>query len=350
MKRAWHRAGGALLGVAALAALWWSLVDYGRLPAPAPQTPHPARTTDPPAAGASPAPAAGHSPPGSHGSVHPDLVAGLLERWQHSSLRGSEFDGELGFDEFGRLQADAGLRRLFDYLLTLQGEFTLDEIRALLAHRVLAEHGAGIADELTALFDRYLALKQAEATVAGIEDPAERLARLAELRRQWFGAAAEAMFGDEEAHTAYTLARLALLHDRSLDPGQRAEALEALQQQRDPSRRAGESLALTPSLLAEHEALLQTQQLDPAQRAAERSALWGEAAAQRLAELDAAEADWQARLAAYASARERLMADVSLDAARREMLLRELLVQGFSEAEQRRVASLQAIGALPPGG
>ena len=273
-----------------------------------------------------------------------------MQRWQRSSLRGSQIDGELSLDHLGRLRADEGLRRLFDYALSLQGEFSLAEIRDLLGQWIDAQHGAAISVETQRQFDRYLALKQAEAGLDSIFDPAERLARLADLRRAHFGADAEAMFGAEEAYTAHTLARMALLRDTALSDQQRADALAALESQRPAAQREVEALALSPALLAEHAAQLDARQLDPAQRAAERRAFWGEEAAQRLAELDRAQADWQARLAEYAAARQRVLSDPLLAAAAREAALQELLRQRFSEAEQRRVASLQAIGALPPGG
>ncbi len=273
----------------------------------------------------------------------------LQQRWAVSSLRGSEPDGALSFDALGRLQADAGLRQLFDYALTLLGEFSLDEIRALLGHWIAERHGAAVADEALAWFSRYLALKQAEATLGGIEDAAERLAQLAALRREHLGAAAEAMFGGEEAYLAHTLERLALLRDPQLDEAARLDALAALDAARDPAERGAEALAQSPALLAQHESQMQTLQADPARRFAERSALWGEEAAQRLAALDAAEADWKRRLADFEQARARLLADTTLDHATREQALTLLLQGRFNEAEQRRVAALQRL-ALQGGG
>lgn len=341
--------GSALLAVALLAGLLWK--GWSEAPRPLPATaPADSSAAAPWVDGDAGSARKRASQPFPDATSTADAATALLERWQRSSLRGSEVDGELGLDRLGRLRADAGLRRLFDHALSLQGEFSLAEIRSLIGHWVEARHGGSVRDEAVALFDRYLALKRAESELDGIRDPADRLARLIELRRAHIGADADAMFGAEETYTAHTLARLALLREPGRDDQDRARALAELDARRPAAQREAEALALSPTLLAEHESLLDAENLDPAQREAERRALWGEDAARRLAELDEAEADWQARLNGYAAARQRILGDPHLAAADREAALQDLLRQRFSESERRRVASLQAIGMLPRGG
>lgn len=272
----------------------------------------------------------------------------LLARWRGSSLGGSEVDGVITLDAEGRPLPDAGLRRRFDYALALLGEFSLGEIRALVGHWARQAHGDAVAAEVLRLFDRYLALKQAESRIDPGLDPALRLERLARLRRDHFGAAAEAMFGEEEALARETLARLA----RGTDPDAGASARSGAEDTAPlaPAEPPPRTLARTPALLAEHEALLAATGADPERRHAERTRIWGEEAAQRLAELDQAEADWQARLRRFAEARARLLADPGLAPHERDAELERLLAAGFSEAEQRRLRSLLRIGALPGGG
>lgn len=274
-------------------------------------------------------------------------IEALLERWASSSHRGSTPDGALRFDDTGRLHADAGLRARFDYALTLLGEFTLSEIRQLLAHWIAGAQGEDAADQALALFDRYLALKQAEAEAIGSHDPAHRLSWLAALRRQHFGDAAEAMFGDEEDYLRYTLQRLAVLGDSQLGAAQQGVELAALHAGRDPAQREAEALAQMPALLAEHAAQLNDLGADATRRFSEREALFGAAAAQRLAELDAAEADWARRLQAARGAWARLLGDPRLDEAARQRALGALLAAQFSAPEQRRV---RALLGLPNGG
>lgn len=258
-------------------------------------------------------------------------------------------DGELAFHDDGRLRIDLGLRRLFDYALSLQGEFSLAEIRQLLHHWVESRHDGAVADAVLAQFERYLALKQDEAQLAGISDLDERLAALMDLREQHFGADADALFGDDEAYAIHTLQRLALLRDRTLSADQRAAALAELDARRPEAERVAERDSLSAVIAAEHERQLAEHTVSPEQAQEERAALWGEEAAERLAALDAERAAWDARLADYAAARQRVLGDPRLSAAARESALAALRQRGFSEAEQRRIASLEAIGALPGG-
>ncbi|GIX35715.1 MAG: hypothetical protein KatS3mg126_1494 [Lysobacteraceae bacterium] len=176
----------------------------------------------------------------------------LLARWRGSSLGGSEVDGVITLDAEGRPLPDAGLRRRFDYALALLGEFSLGEIRALVGHWARQAHGDAVAAEVLRLFDRYLALKQAESRIDPGLDPALRLERLARLRRDHFGAAAEAMFGEEEALARETLARLARGTGPDAAASERtgAEDTAPLALAEPPPR----TLARTPALLAEHEA------------------------------------------------------------------------------------------------
>ena len=342
--------GSAALGVALLLGLWLlaSRIDPGApapSPAAAPGTAA-APSTAPPAATIWPTPAAAVPP---EHPVPATPLAPLLERWQASSQRGSAIDGELSFDDDGRLHVDLGLRRLFDYALSLQGEFSLGEIRQLLHHWVATRHDGAVADAVLAQFERYLALKQDEARLAGISDLGERLAALIDLREQHFGADADALFGDDEAYAIHTLQRLTLLRDASLSAEARAAALAELDARRPQAERAAERDSLSAVLAAEHERQLAEQAVPPEQVQEERAALWGADAAERLAALDAERAAWDARLADYAAARQRVLGDPRLNAAGREAALAALRQRGFSDAEQRRIASLEAIGALPGG-
>lgn len=326
-------AAGVLLVAVLIAGIGWQLrsptpaPDLVPSPIASPATPEPTRARD-------------AAPRGQPDEADPAQLEALQARLAHSSLRGSEPDGELSFDALGRVQADAGLRRLFDHALSLLGEFSLDEIRLLLGHWIAQQHGDTAARESLALFDRYLALKRAEEGLAATADLQQRLQHLASLRRDFFGEQAEAMFGSEEAYTAHTLERLALLRDTQLDEHSRSAALAELEAERDPGERRAEALAQSPAMLAEHESQLQALQADPEQRFAERSALWGEDAAQRLAELDVAEAEWARRLTDFRRDHARLLRNPALSEAQRNQALDSLLASRFSEAERRRVIAL----------
>lgn len=267
-----------------------------------------------------------------------------------SSLRGTETDGGVSLDANGNVVLDLRLRRLFDYYLSLIGERDRAQIRQLLDAYLLDRHGPQHAATVLAYFDRYAAYLQllADAQLARSSDPQERLDRVSALRRQALGdAMAAAFFAEEEALAALTLKRMKIAADDRLSPERKSELLADLDLAAGFSARTE---ADTASDVADQNRSFELQRSTPQQRAAEREALWGKEAAQRLAELDASRARWDARIDAYLSARSRIDADRTLSAAARAQAVATLRAQHFDAIEQRRIASLEAVGQLKGGG
>ncbi|MBP6750046.1 MAG: hypothetical protein KA144_10440 [Xanthomonadaceae bacterium] len=262
------------------------------------------------------------------------------------SLRGTEVDGDVHFDERGAPIPDADLRRLFDYHLSLIGEQSLDAIRAALRRTLSARWDVARVEQVMALFERYLSYREAlaQSHIADDPDPARRLAEAKRLRRQTLGEAmAKGFFAEEEALADLTLRRVRIASDADLDPERKREALRALDAAANYDARTAADL---PEVAAAQAAELEHRQLSPAQRSAERSALWGPEAAQRLAALDAEQAEWDARVRRYADARARIAADPRLNAQTHAQAIARLRAESFAPNEQRRIASLEAVGQL----
>ncbi|MCC7250156.1 MAG: hypothetical protein IT473_16155 [Lysobacter sp.] len=262
------------------------------------------------------------------------------------SLRGTEVDGDVHFDERGAPIPDADLRRLFDYHLSLIGEQSLDTIRAALRRTLSARWDVARVERVMALFERYLSYREAlaQSHIADDPDSARRLAEAKRLRRQTLGESmANGFFAEEEALAELTLRRVRIASDADLDSQRKREALRALDATANYDARAAADL---PEVAAAQAAELEHRQLSPAQRSAERSALWGPEAAQRLATLDAEQAEWDARVRRYADARARIAADPRLNPQARTQAIARLRAQLFAPNEQRRIASLEAVGQL----
>jgi lipase chaperone LimK len=280
----------------------------------------------------------------------PDSLVQLRQRYAASSLRGTVPDGGIAFDARGALRLDANLVRRFEHYLSLVGEFELHEIRALLQAQLQDELGESAAAAAIAAFDRYVGLREAISATELSADLATRLEQLRALRRHWFGADAESMFGAEETEVEYTLARSALQRDSQLSDEQRATRLAELEAARDPRENAIQRDATSAALVDEQTRQFDAMNADAATRAEERAALWGEDAAQRLAELDRARAEWDRRVSEYLAERQQLEARPDLDVAARQQALSALRARRFDAAERQRIEALEAIGALPPGG
>jgi lipase chaperone LimK len=264
-----------------------------------------------------------------------------------ASLQGTESDGGVTLDASGRLVPDLSLRRLFDHFLSSIGERSIDEIRALLAARLDQITTPDGKRQVQEVFERYLRyLEAVDQSAARLEELPlrERLAMLRDLRRQHLGyEMAGAFFGDEEAYQQYTLDTRELADDTTLTADERAArqreltaALpEAVRQPLLEQQRVESDLADAQAI--------ETLASDADERHRLRVQRYGEEAAARMELLDRERAAWNARVAAYQAERSRL---ASLDAARRQTALDEYLSRNFSEAEQRRIRSLQDVGEL----
>jgi lipase chaperone LimK len=316
--------GAAALAAALAAGLWW----WTGVPAPAPGGRNVTDTTTETGAAAT--------------AGSPQAAAAAADPLATGSLRGTAVDGDVRFDASGALVLDAELRRLFDYHLSLIGELDLRGIRERLRQTLAARLDPARVEIVLAHFDRYTDYLNAlpRSAVASESDPARRLDALRRLRRERLGEAmATGFFAEEEALAELTVRRMAIAADPTLDAARKREALAALDREAGYTARASAEL---PALAEMIERSART----PAERDAARRAQWGDDAAQRLAALDAERADWEARVRRYAAARARIDADARLDADARARAVAALRGQLFDADEQRRIASLEAIGRL----
>lgn len=269
---------------------------------------------------------------------------------EQSSLRGTEIDGGVLLNANGQVLLDPSMRRLFDYYLSLIGERDLVQIRILLKQHLLGKYSPANSDVVLQYFDRYTDYLNAltNLKIGNIVKPEERLQQVTALRKKILGEEmATAFFTDEEALAMLTLKRMAIANDKTLDADEKARLLAELDASENHSARTE---ADTAALITEQTRQLDASNLTEAQRAAEREALWGKDAAGRLAQLDQERTRWDARIESYLQARSRIDANRGLSSAARAQAIAALRAQQFNAAEQRRIASLEAIGQLKPGG
>jgi len=269
---------------------------------------------------------------------------------KNGSLRGTEPDGGVSIGFGGHLKPDMALRHLFDYYLVLLGETDLPGIRTLLHDDLLRRQlAAPLIDEVMASFDRYTRYQQAAVNLANQPGLSlnEQLMQIIALRRQMLGDdVAEAFFGDEQRQQQLALQRLAIQTDHSLSAAEKARRLQAV----DATLPAVEQEALAQTSLGN---TVQTQtdafdaaQTDPDTRYAERAQAYGDAAAERLQQLDQNRAQWQARLDAYAQQSQVIQSDASMDGTQQQAAQQQLLSSSFHGTEQLQVQAMQSNGLL----
>lgn len=148
-----------------------------------------------------------------------------------SSLRGTEVDGGITLDANGQALIDIGMRRLFDYYLSLVGERDIVQIRQLLNDHLLGKYSQANAGQVLLHFDRYTDYLKAlaELNIGSLADPEDRLIQVTALRKKILGdQMALAFFAEEEALAALTLKRMAIANDKTLGNEEKSRLLAEL--------------------------------------------------------------------------------------------------------------------------
>jgi lipase chaperone LimK len=268
----------------------------------------------------------------------------------NGSLRGTEPDGGVSVGFGGHLKPDMALRRLFDYYLVLLGETDLSSIRTLLHDDLLRRRlDPPLIDEVMASFDRYTHYQQAALALANQPGLSmeQQLAQVTALRRQMLGdETAEAFYGDEQRRQQQSLQRLAIQSDTSLSPAEKARRLQALDAALPAAEQEAQAQVSLGTTVQEQTEAFDAAQTDADTRHAERAQLFGDAAADRLQQLDQSRAQWQARLDAYTQQSQAIQADSTLTSAQQQAALQQLLTSSFHGGEQVQVQAMQSSGLL----
>lgn len=268
------------------------------------------------------------------------------------SLRGTAIDGAFLLDEAGNLVINQDIRRLFDYFLSTIGEEPYKRSIARLQQYIGEQLQEPARSQALALLAQYLEYKrelvQLERDLPQRADLAllrQRDAAVRALRARLFSAEAHsAFFADEEALGRFSLERLAILHDRSLDDAAKARAIDQLRAQMPEA--TSEQMAAQMQI----ELRSQTQALQERGASAEeirslRLQLVGGEATRRLEQLDAQRSEWQKRLGDYRQARSRIEQNQGLSAGDKATAIEQLERESFSDGERLRLDAALEVAA-----
>ena len=312
-----------LLAVIALLVVAWSLLKQERATPPA-RTPVFTDWNFNPFADGAPSEAIQHN---ADEALALDAArARVMKVWESGSLRGSDLDGDWGqwvADASGtqQLQPSFSLRRRFDYLLTALGEVTAPDLRQWMAQEIGTELGSAAAQQVLAVWDRYVALQQTSfKSQVNPNDAATwqpSLAERAAVRRQILGEEwAKAFYADEERDFVAFSGQLAT--QRAAGTAVPGDAQMALLMPAAPTA-------------------------DPTQLQAQRVQQLGVEGAERLRDEEAQWADWERRLAAARMRLQEIAAAPELSALQRAQAQAAYLAQNFAGAELVRVRALLGV-------
>ena len=238
-----------------------------------------------------------------------------------------------------------GLRDTLEALLMEAGDASDPAtLKQRLAALINQHFPAALATRALALAERYVDYRVALGSLRAPQDLTDpRALRDAlearhKVRLQFFDDAEyDALFAREADLDRYTLARLEIERNTQLSPEQRAQALQAADNELSAERRAERSAATEHMAAAAQTAAFNASNADERTRYAARSAQYGPAAAQAMAQLDREEQHWNQRLDQYSQARAQQGEGPGLQQLRQQL---------FSPEEQQRIDAALALRRL----
>ena len=261
---------------------------------------------------------------------------------QSATFRGASPDGRLQVLN-GALLVNRDLKRWMDFYLSAVGEFSIEEITEFMEAEMrtlpapadqqaldLLNKYLGYLDDIS----RYDEVSGRKINGADLDGLVARVEWLEDLRRIYFTEATiTAFFADDEALDRYALEKM-----RIAKQGGNADDMSQLEEELPLHIRVAREKARTIEISQSLRGSID----DPQTLWEARKERFGEAAADRLAVLDAERQEWHARLADYHDFLERNSAKQNIDE-----LADAYRAEHFSVVEQKRVdAALQARLAL----
>ena len=261
-----------------------------------------------------------------------------------ASFGGTQVDGIFRLDAAGNLLISEDIRRIFDYFLSALGEETLQVSVERLQAYIAGQLPPPAAEQARALLQQYLSYK-AELVLlerdlpqlSSLDALRQREAAVQALRARLFSTEAhQAFFAREEGYNQFSLQRLAIQQDASLDAAAKAVAVDRLRDSL-PAELQDSVLPQLQAELRSQTAQLQAKGGSPAQIQALRQQLVGAEATRRLEALDSQRQSWNRRIALYQQDKARIEATAGLSPGDKASAIRRLALEQFDDQERLRL-------------
>lgn len=269
-----------------------------------------------------------------------------------ASFSGTQVDGAFSVDAAGNLRITRDILQIFDYFLSALGEeplqVSLDRLQAYIGAQ-LQQPAQGQARELLAQYLDYkrqlVSLERDLPQLANLDALRQREAAVQALRARLFSPEVhQVFFALEEGYNQFTLARLAVQQDPSLDPAAKGQAIDQLRNNLSPELQD----SVVPQLHSELR--VQTERLQASGASAGqiqqlRQQLVGAQAASRLAALDQQRNSWQQRLSSYRQEKNALENNPGLSPADKSAAIRRLAEEQFDPHERLRLEASEQLAS-----
>lgn len=271
------------------------------------------------------------------------------------SLQNTQVDGEIIIDSNKQLVVTAGLRRLFDYFLSAQGEQSMAQISQNVISYIGTHTPEPAAGQAIAIFNQYLkyltaasqldkALAQAKSTNTTLDLTSIKahLQSVQQLQAQYFDdKTREAFFGDEQALNNYTLQVVEANQNQQLSAQQRQAIIDKAQSTylasfKDPAVQSQLRQQQNIEKLLQETEQLQKNGATQAQINAMRSKYVSPEAVKRLEQLDQSEAEFAQRVNTYKTQRTQIIAKLG-NTPQAQQQITQLQQSLFTPQEQLRL-------------
>lgn len=272
-----------------------------------------------------------------------------------ASFNGTQVDGVFQLDEQGNLRITRDIVQIFDYFLSAIGEEPLSRsIERLQAYiRSQLSGSAQAQAQALSLLEQYLDYKR---QLVQLERDLPQLSSLDALKQREIAVQAlrarifsneahQAFFAGDERYNLFTLERLAIQRDDSLDANAKGAALDQLRESL-PEELQASVLPQLHSELRSQTAALQADGGSAAQVQALRQQLVGNQAAGRLQVLDQQRQKWQQRLERFQQEKSVIDNNPGIGSSDKQAAIQRLAEEQFDEHERLRLdASAQLASA-----
>ncbi|MGB6925941.1 lipase secretion chaperone [Psychrobacter sp.] len=276
------------------------------------------------------------------------------------SLKGTQIDGEIIIDENKQLVVTEGLRRLFDYFLSALGEEEEAVIFARVESYIRHHTPEPAASQAVTIFNQYVAYLKAlpeiekrygnlqlQATKSGELDlnaVGQQKQDIANLRQQYFDKPTiTAFFGAEDNYDNYSIEMVRIDQNKQMSDAQKQAARQ------DYISRLPENATKSNIMQQANisELMTRTEQMKargatPEELYNMRRELVGAPAAERLAQVDQEDANFDQRFTQYETQKNRLLSQ-GVDAAQAQIQINQLEQQLFNDTERKRLDGYAAL-------
>ena len=269
-----------------------------------------------------------------------------------NSLQGTILQKAVLLDEQGNLFISQDLMRIFNFFLSTSQEEALEiviaRIKEYLAHYLQGEP----LSEALVILDQYIDMKKAmvelEQSHANSQDGSylskmeNILNSRSAIREQYLSLeVAQAFYGRQDQLDQYTLSRMKVAADNTLNSAQKAAALEEINAHAPADLVASRAETQLPDTLREQTSALMEEGASEADIRALRVELVGEEATQRFETLDQERAQWQSRVDSFLKQRQDILNSQGITQQQQSEQISLLRDEQFDSREKIRIKAYE---------